>query len=75
MSFFLAIGCGQKEKIKLAEQKSVTVKNPVQLKSQPKRPDYAIKAPDFTLKTIQGELFKLSENKGKVILLNLKSSP
>ena len=70
MSFFLAIGCGQKEKIKLAEQKSVTVQKPVQLQNQPKRPDYAIKAPDFTLKTIQGELFKLSENKGKVILLN-----
>ena len=70
MSFFLAIGCGQKEKIKLAEQKSVTVQKPVQLKNQPKRPDYAIKAPDFTLKTIQGDLFKLSENKGKVILLN-----
>ena len=70
ISFFLAMGCGQKEKIKLAEQKSVSVQKPVQLKNQPKRPDYAIKAPDFTLKTIQGDLFKLSENKGKVILLN-----
>ena len=37
MSFFLAIGCGQKEKIKLAEQKSVSVQKPVQLKNQPKR--------------------------------------
>ena len=32
--------------------------------------DPASKAPDFTLKTVDGRLFKLSENKGKVILLN-----
>ena len=36
----------------------------------PKRPDFAIKAPDFTLKTVQGDLFTLSENIGKVIMLN-----
>ena len=56
----------------MQSNKSATIQKPVQLPNseKPKRPDYAIKAPDFTLKTVDGKLFKLSENKGKVILLN-----
>ena len=71
MSILLAVGCGQKDKT-YPTQKSATIQKPVQLPNseKPKRPDYAIKAPDFTLKTVDGKLFKLSENKGKVILLN-----
>ena len=68
-SFFVAIGCGQKEKMKLA-LKSAEIQKPVQFEGQPERPDYAIKAPDFTLRTVQGDLFKLSDYKGKVVLLN-----
>ena len=41
-----------------------------QPKKQPKRPDYAIKAPDFELRTVKGEFVKLSDLKGKVVLLN-----
>ena len=37
---------------------------------QPQRPDYAIKAPDFKLRTVQGKLVNLSDYKGKVVLLN-----
>ena len=73
MSIFIAISCGQKDKT-YPTQKSATIQKPVELPSgQPKRPEYAIKAPDFTLKTVDGRLFKLSENKGKVILLNFWS--
>ena len=39
-------------------------------KKQPQRPDYAIKAPDFKLRTVQGKLVNLSDYKGKVVLLN-----
>ena len=41
-----------------------------QPKKQPKRPDYAIKAPDFELRTVKVEFVKLSDLKGKVVLLN-----
>ena len=66
MSILLAIGCGQKEKLKLGVKPAETQK-PVNLKN---RPSYAIKAPDFTLRTVQGDLFKLSDYQGKVVLLN-----
>lgn len=66
MSILLAIGCGQKEKLKLGV-KPVETQKPVDLKN---RPSYAIKAPDFTLRTVQGDLFKLSDYQGKVVLLN-----
>tara|TARA_B100000029_G_scaffold158022_1_gene153379 strand:- start:103 stop:693 length:591 start_codon:yes stop_codon:yes gene_type:complete len=69
MSILLAIGCGQKEKMKFAV-KSADTEKPIQLNNKPQRPDYAIKAPDFTLRTVQGDLFKLSDYKGKVVLLN-----
>ena len=39
-------------------------------KKQPQRPEYAIKAPDFQLRTTQGKLVKLSDYSGKVVLLN-----
>ena len=69
MSILIAIGCGQKEKMKEATRPSEIV-NKMMSTDKSKRPDYAIKAPDFTLRTVQGELFKLSENRGKVIMLN-----
>ena len=50
--------------------KSADTEKPIELNNKPQRPDYAIKAPDFTLKTVQGDLFKLSDYKGKVVLLN-----
>ena len=37
---------------------------------QPQRPDYAIKAPDFKLRTVEGKLVNLSDYLGKVVLLN-----
>ncbi len=69
MSVLIAIGCGQKEKMKEATRPSEVVHKIVS-ENQPQRPDYAIQAPDFTLRTVQGDLFKLSENRGKVIMLN-----
>ena len=69
MTILIAIGCGQKEKMKEAIRPSEIV-NKMMSTDKSKRPDYAIKAPDFTLRTVQGELFKLSENRGKVIMLN-----
>lgn len=69
MTILIAIGCGQKERMKEATRPSEIV-NKMMGSNKSKRPDYAIKAPDFTLRTVQGELFKLSENRGKVIMLN-----
>jgi len=69
MTILIAIGCGQKGKMKEATRPSEIV-NKMMGTNKSKRPDYAIKAPDFTLRTVQGELFKLSENRGKVIMLN-----
>ena len=69
MTILIAISCGQKEKMKEATRPSEIV-NKMMSTDKSKRPDYAIKAPDFTLRTVQGELFKLSENRGKVIMLN-----
>lgn len=37
---------------------------------KPQRPDYAIKAPDFKLRTVHGKLVNLSDYRGKVVLLN-----
>jgi peroxiredoxin len=69
MTILIAIGCGQKERMKEANRPSEIV-NKMMGTNKSNRPDYAIKAPDFTLRTVQGELFKLSENRGKVIMLN-----
>ena len=69
MSFLLAIGCGQKDKMKI-ESKPKDIKNSTLSQGQPERPEYAIQAPDFTLRTVQGVLFNLSDYKGKVVLLN-----
>lgn len=69
MTVLIAIGCGQKEKMKEATRPSEIV-NKMMGTNKSNRPDNAIKAPDFTLRTVQGELFKLSENRGKVIMLN-----
>ena len=69
MSTLLAIGCGQKDRMKIAS-KPKDIKNTLSPQGQEERPDYAIKAPDFTLRTVQGDLFNLSDYKGKVVLLN-----
>ncbi len=69
MTILIAIGCGQKEKMKEVTRPSEIV-NKMMGTNKSNRPDYAIKAPDFMLRTVQGELFKLSENRGKVIMLN-----
>ena len=69
MTILIAIGCGQKGKMKEATRPSEIV-NKMMGTNKGKRPAYANKAPDFTLRTVQGELFKLSENRGKVIMLN-----
>jgi len=69
MSTLLAVGCGQKDRMKIAS-KPKDIKNTISPQGQEERPDYAIKAPDFTLRTVQGDLFNLSDYKGKVVLLN-----
>ena len=69
ISFLLAIGCGQKDRMKI-ESKPKDIKNSTISQGQPERPEYAIQAPDFTLRTVQGDLFNLSDYKGKVVLLN-----
>ena len=70
MSILIAISCGQKQKMKEVSRPKEIVDKMVNSNKSPKRPDFAIKAPDFTLKTVQGKLFTLSENRGKVIMLN-----
>ena len=69
MSVLLAVGCGQKDRMKI-ESKPKDIKNSTTSQGQSERPEYAIKAPDFTLRTVQGDVFNLSDYKGKVILLN-----
>tara|TARA_B110000467_G_C18307764_1_gene475849 strand:- start:1005 stop:1595 length:591 start_codon:yes stop_codon:yes gene_type:complete len=69
MSVLLAVGCGQKERMKIAS-KPKDIKNATISQGEPERPEYAIKAPDFSLRTVQGDLFNLSDYKGKVVLLN-----
>ena len=69
MSLLLAVGCGQKDRMKI-ESKPKDIKNSTISQGQPERPEYAIQAPDFTLRTVQGDLFNLSDYKGKVVLLN-----
>jgi len=69
MSILLAVGCSQKDRMKVAS-KPREIKSSGMGQDQSKRPDYAIKAPDFTLRTVQGDMFNLSDYKGKVILLN-----
>ena len=64
-----SIGCGKEKKIEMGVTAN-EVSNQTNVQQNEKRPDYAIKAPDFTLKTVNGDDFKLSEKKGKVILLN-----
>jgi len=69
MTVLITIGCSQKEKIKVATRPIEIVQKIIK-ENPSKRPDYAILAPDFTLRTVQGDLFQLSEHRGKVILLN-----
>jgi len=68
-SVLLAVGCGQKDKMKIVS-KPRDINSSTVSQGQPERPEYAMKAPDFTLRTVQGDIFNLSDYKGKVILLN-----
>jgi cytochrome c biogenesis protein CcmG/thiol:disulfide interchange protein DsbE len=61
----LAVGCSQKSN----SPPEKFVKKSVQPK-QPKLPANAVKAPDFTFSKLDGSWFKLSDFKGKVIMLN-----
>jgi len=69
MLILIAVGCGQKETMKEAPRPREIVDKIVG-SNESNRPDNAIKAPDFTLQTVQGDLFKLSDYRGKVIMLN-----
>ena len=61
--------CQKKQNIQEVSEPSELVSKSENQK-RPKRPDYAIKAPDFQLRTVQGKLFNLSDYHGKVVLLN-----
>jgi len=60
----LTIACSQKsEKNKMAQKAEKKIE-------QPAREKNAILAPDFTLAKLDGEWFKLSDFRGKVVMLN-----
>ena len=61
--------CQKKQNIQEVSEPSELVSKSENQK-RPERPHYAIKAPDFQLRTVQGKLFKLSDYHGKVVLLN-----
>lgn len=61
----LTIGCSQKKSDTVKSRNTVSQKV-----KQPSRPNNAIMAPDFTLARLDGSWFKLSDMKGKVVLLN-----
>lgn len=64
----LLAGCGQGDKEPKSTPPSRIVGKLVA--GSPTRPPNAIKAPDFTLNTINGRPFSLRELEGKVVLLN-----
>ncbi len=71
-AMFVTMGCSQKETVnaeKHSQSASAIVSKMVGNNSQPRAAN-AIPAPNFTLKSVNGEKFTLSEHKGKVILLN-----
>ncbi len=61
----LAVGCSQK-----GDSPSKKLVKKSEQSTQPKLPVNAVKAPDFTLANLDGSWFKLSDLKGKVIMLN-----
>ena len=65
----LIVSCGSSEK-----PESKTVSAEPTNKQQPARPANAVKAPDFTLATIQGDIVKMSDLSGKVVLVNFWGS-
>ncbi len=67
-SMFIFISCGQGQKEKSAATTEKASASAGRLKSV--RPDNAVKAPDFTLATVDGNWVTLKSLKGKVILLN-----
>ena len=61
--------CQKTQSIKEVSQPSnLSIKT--EKNKQPERPSYAIKAPDFKLRTVKGKLVNLSDFRGKVVLLN-----
>ena len=69
LMFSVSIGCEKGKKIEL-ETNTSSIESRSQERNDPQRPEYAIKAPDFTLMTVNGEKFRLKDMKGKVLLLN-----
>ena len=69
LSAISSFSCQTKQKVRELSEPQELVSND-ERKKQPERPDYAIKAPDFELRTIKGDIVKLSDLKGKVVLLN-----
>ena len=69
LMFSVSIGCEKSKKIEL-ETNTSSIDSRSQERNDPQRPEYAIKAPDFTLMTVDGEKFRLKDMKGKVLLLN-----
>ena len=69
MTILIAIGCGQKERMKEATRPSEIV-NKMMGTNKSNRPDYAIKAPDFTLQSINDSTYTLRKMEDKVILIN-----
>ena len=67
--FSVSIGCEKSKKIEL-ETNTSSINSRSQERNDPQRPEYAIKAPDFTLMTVDGEKFRLKDMRGKVLLLN-----
>ena len=69
LMFSVSIGCEKSKKIEL-ETNTSSIESRSQERNDPQRPEYAIKAPDFTLMTVNGEKFRLKDMNGKVLLLN-----
>jgi peroxiredoxin len=67
INLILSVGCGQKDPARTGNtgEAAVTVS-----KLGKVRPKNAVKAPDFTLATVDGEWVSLKDFRGKVVLLN-----
>ena len=72
LMFFCAISSYSCQKTQSLNEVSQSTNLSIKPKNnkQPQRPSYAIKAPDFKLRTVKGKLVNLSDYRGKVILLN-----
>ncbi len=70
--FIGLVGCesSKNEKSSNIQSKVSTPSNVKKFLPQPQLPSTAVLAPDFTLATTSGEIVKMSDLKGKVVLLN-----